>query len=126
VLCLVGNIDQRAPCASSGGCLSPCTAPSLLLWGACGGKGVFHRPYVGRRGAQISSERRPVALADVAVYVGGRRAACRRKMGAVTLKVIAVVRTAPLCRHCLHRALLPAHNRLKTKMPMDTKFHRRG
>ena len=64
-----------------GGCLSPCTAPSPLLWGACGGKGDYYQPLVGRRGAQISSERRPVALSDVAVYVGGRRAARSRKMG---------------------------------------------
>ena len=78
----VGNVDLERP-VQRRRLPFPRTAPSLLLWGACGGEGDYYRLGDGRRGAQISCEQRLVALADVTVYVGGRRAQRSRKMGAV-------------------------------------------
>jgi hypothetical protein len=80
---LVISTGER-PVQAVAAAFPPALCPHFYGGARAGGKAIT--PAVsGRRGAQISSERRPVALADVAVYVGGRRAACRRKMGAVTL-----------------------------------------
>ena len=97
-------MSTRERVVERGGCLSPCTRPHPSCGARARGKAAFHRPLIGRRSAQISSERRLVALPDVAVYVGGRRAARSRKMGAVTFSHCRCRNGSP-CRHALPRAL---------------------
>ena len=60
---------------------------------------------------------RLVALADVAVYVGGRRASCSRKMGAVTFGDCRC-RNGVTVPPPLHRALSLAHWMPTRELPL--------